>query len=457
MTDFFSSVIWLLVTLGILITFHELGHFLVARRFGVKVLRFSIGFGTPLWSFQDKHGTEIAVAPIPLGGYVKMLDERETPVPPEQEHYSYNSKPPWQKALILFAGPAFNFILAVFAYWLMFVVGKPEVKPALDEPAALMAAAGAQRGDLLTSINGQPIRSWQDVGLTLMTAGLDRQGTQVVVRRGQREIMLDLPLSRLPQQVDEANLLRTIGITPWRPALDNTVGQAPPDMPAARAGVQAGDRIMAVNGQPTPDWRRIVESLEQIYRDSPETPVELSVQRDGRRLTLTIPAAEKDDESGRRVIGIAPQQPAGVDQAFARSLVYTLKLDPISAIPAALHETWRMSKATLEMFGRMLTGQASWKNISGPITIARVASDSADMGLSWFLAFLGLVSLSLAIINLMPVPMLDGGQLLFLGLEKLKGSPLSETFHLRAQTIGILLLLGLMGMAFYNDILRLVS
>jgi regulator of sigma E protease len=457
MSDFLSPILWLLVTLGILVTFHELGHFLAARYFGVKVLRFSIGFGRPFWSFKDRRGTEIAVAPIPLGGYVKMLDEREGPVPDSEKAMSYNSKPAWQKAVILFAGPFFNLMLAVFVYWLMFVVGKPEIVPALGEPTALLAEAGAQSRDRLTAINGEKIRNWQDVSLELLAAGLDKRDTQIVVRRGEKQIALQLPLSKLPEAIKEETLFKAIGLKPWQPRLSNEVAKAPADLPAARAGVRPGDRILTVNGEATPSWQAVVETLARWQQQNPDSPLELRIQRGSRQLTITIPAMVTDASTGRRIIGISPHPPSEADTAFAKSLVYTLKLDPLSAIPAAVAETWRMSKATLGMFDRMLTGKASLKNISGPITIARVASDSAGMGLSWFLAFLALVSLSLAIINLMPVPMLDGGQLLFLGLEKIKGSALSEQFHWRAQTIGLLLLLGLMGVAFYNDILRLVS
>lgn len=458
MADFFGPLLWLLVTLGILVTFHELGHFLAARRFGVKVLRFSIGFGRPFWSFRDKQGTEIAVAPIPLGGYVKMLDERETEVSAAEKHLSYNSKPAWQKAVILFAGPAFNLILAVFVYWLMFVVGKPEVAPALGEPTGLLAEAGAREQDRLLRIGDEPIRSWQDVSLALMAAGLDKQDVSLVVQRGQsQQRQLTLSLSRLPDDIAENKLFEAIGLKPWQPSLDNTVGKAPADMPAAQAGIRPGDRILSVNGQPTENWQSIAQALADAQKQQPDEPLSLRIQRGSRQLTITISAMTTEADSGRRIIGISPEPPTDAEQQFARSLVYTLKLDPVSAIPAAFAETWRMTKATLGMFGRMLTGKASLKNISGPITIAQVANDSAGMGLSWFLAFLALVSLSLAIINLMPVPMLDGGQLLFLGLEKLKGQPLSEQFQLKAQSIGILLLLGLMGVAFYNDILRLVS
>jgi len=458
MPDIFGPILWLLVTLGILVTFHELGHFLAARFFGVKVLRFSIGFGRPFWSFRDKRGTEIAVAPIPLGGYVKMLDERETDVPANEKHLSYNSKPAWQKAVILFAGPLFNLVLAVFMYWLMFVVGKPEVVPTLGQPTALLAAAGAREGDQLLQINNEPIRSWQDASLELMAAGLDKQDVEVEISRGgQQRVTLKLPLSKLPEGLQESELFKAIGLKPWRPRLGNEVGKAPPGLPAHKAGVKPGDRILAVNGQATETWEEIVAALAETQKQHPDKPVELRLKRGSRQLTITIPAMATDGETGRRVIGVSPVPPDESQRQFAKSLVYTLKLDPVSAIPAAFAETWRMTEATFGMFGRMLTGKASLKNISGPITIAKVANDSAGMGVSWFLAFLALVSLSLGIINLMPVPMLDGGQLLFLGLEKLKGSALSEQFHITAQTIGVLILLGLMGVAFYNDILRLVS
>ncbi len=457
MLDFISSVWWMIVTLGILVTFHEYGHFWVARRFNVKVLNFNIGFGKTFWSTKDKHGTTFGIAPIPLGGYVKMLDIRDPDIyiSDEEQHLTYNSKPIWQRALIMIAGPAFNFILAIVVFWMMFVYGKVEIHPTLGTPTKIMLISGTQEKDQIIELNGYPIDTWQDVSLELITNGLDQQDISMTVLRenGEKKELL-LKLSQLPDGIDETEIFDHIGLNSWKVPRANVVDTLAEGKPAQLSGVLKGDKILSVNGEITNDWYDVVSMLNKHI----EGEIKLSILRNNNTLDVTIAAAVEDDnDTSRRIIGIGPPPVDGESLDFYNSLIFNDSFGIIEAIPAAINETWRMVTLSVEMMGKIVTGKASLKNISGPITIAQVANDSATRGVAWFLGFLGLVSLSLGIINLLPIPMLDGGQLLFLLFEKIKGSPLSEEFQLKGQTVGILFLLSFMSIAFYNDILRLVS
>ncbi len=456
MFEFISSIWWMLVTLGVLVTFHEFGHFWVARKFGVHVLKFSVGYGKLFWSKKDKKGTEFGFAPIPLGGYVKMLDTRDPEINISAYEYSqtYNAKPIWQRALIMFAGPAFNFILAVLLFWGMFIYGKDEIKPLIDEPTKLLLQAGAQKQDQIISINGYKVKTWQDVTLELVTKGLDRKDIELTVLRNDNEIKkLKLSLSQLPEDSDETKIFENVGLKAWRIPLSNKVYSLAPGKPAELAGVKKGDRIIAVNGEQTKDWYDVVTQLNKHI----DSEINLSILRNNNTLNVIIAHAVEDESGTRRIIGIEQEPPSEADKEYYRSLIFSNSYGALDALAAAFKETWRMTTVSLNMMGKIVTGKASLKNLSGPITIAQVANDSASRGVAWFLGFLGLVSLSLGIINLMPIPMLDGGQLLFLLFEKIKGSPLSEEFQLKGQTVGIIFLLCFMSIAFYNDILRLVS
>ncbi|MCB1582653.1 MAG: RIP metalloprotease RseP [Marinicella sp.] len=450
-----SSIFWLIVTLGVLVTFHELGHFWVARLFKVKVLRFCVGFGKPIWSRYDKHGTEIAIAPFPLGGYVKLLDIRDCDVQPEQYHQTYNHKSFWQKFLIMFAGPAFNFILAFLLYWMMFVVGKNDIRPTLAEPTQLMQQAGFQEKDQIKAIDGEEIRTWSDVSLHLITAGIDRRDIQVEVETVSAvRINRTLPLSAVPDDVAEEDLLEYIGLKVYQIPVSAVMGELNPEFPAAQAGLKTGDLIEAINNKQVDDWNAVIEEIAQIKKG----PIKLSVIRKEEPMIIVVPDLIQDpDNSNRKVLGISPVQPDQADVDYMRGLFFTLSYGPIESVPQAFKQIGKITSKSLEMMWKLVTGKASLKNLSGPITIAQVANDSAERGFSWYLSFLALVSLSLGIINLLPIPMLDGGQMLFLIFEKVKGSPLSEQFELKAQMIGMFLLISLMSLAFYNDILRSVS
>ncbi len=450
--DVLNSIFWLIITLGVLVTFHELGHFWVARFFGVKVLRFCVGFGKPIWSRFDKKGTEIAVAPIPLGGYVKMLDVRDCDVSDAHPSEVFNNKPVYQRFLIMFAGPAFNFILAFVLYWLMFVVGKQELIPTIGSPEKIMAEAGFESRDQLKKIDDEVIHTWSDVSLSLLTAGIDRKDIEVeVLTTSGTVINRILPLSQIPAYIEESELLDAIGLKPWKMPAPAIMANLDVELPAAKAGLVQGDEITALNGRPIDDWYDLVETVQTLEQGA----VNIEFLRDGQLQQVQIDQLAKDpDNSERLILGVKPQQPSDEDIAFARGLVFNMSYGPFVAINQAWFETNKITGKSLEMMWKLISGRASIKNLSGPITIAQVANDSAQRGFSWYLSFLALVSLSLGLINLMPVPMLDGGQMLFLLFEKIKGSPLSEQFEMKAQMIGMFLLLSLMSVAFYNDILR---
>jgi regulator of sigma E protease len=454
MNEFFGSVWWLLVTLGLLVTFHEFGHFVVARRCGVKVLKFSIGFGKALWSRRDRHGTEFAIAAIPLGGYVKMLDEREGAVDAAELDRAFNRKPVGQRMAIAAAGPAFNLVFTLAAFWLMFVIGKPDYQPVLGPVDHIAASAGLQAGDRITAVGGTPVETWTDASLLVMQAGMDRHDLKLtVVDAGGTERQRTLPLSKLPRDLDEQTLYREIGLAPRQWAVPPVIGTVSPDSAAARAGLQPGDRIIAIGETKIADWRDVPAAIQQ--QASADHPLLLAIERAGQRHELPAtpernPAARDDGKAPAWLLGIAPQP---VEAKYDATLHY----GPLAAVPKALAETWQRSTETLGMLRRMVTGQASLKNLSGVITIAQVANSSAQLGPAWFLNFLAIISLSLAILNLLPIPILDGGHLLYYLIELLKGSPVSERAQIAGQYVGLTLLMALMGLAFYNDILRIAS
>lgn len=445
MTEFFGSVWWLIVSLGILVTFHEFGHYWVARRCGVRVLRFSVGFGKPLWKRIGRDGTEYAIAWIPLGGYVKMLDEREVEVAPSERHESFNAKSVWQRIAIVAAGPIANLLLCIALLWLMFVVGKPDFQPDIGRAEGIAAEAGFQAGDRLLEVNGRATRTWSEAGIALATAVIDREPTAVRVRTadGDERVRM-LPLDRPGLVLSEERPFTDLGLRPAWPAV---VGEVSPGSAAEAAGLRAGDRIVSLDGRPVHTYDQVSPLLQELA--GPDRPLALGIERDGRRQGLEVrpQRAERDGQ---------PVWQLGVLAAPLEQDAL-LRFGPLAAVPAALAETRQMTSDVLGMLWRMVSGQASLKNISGPITIARVANGSAGLGPAWFFNFLAILSLSLCIMNLLPIPVLDGGHLLYYLIELVKGSPVGERGLVAGQYIGLALLAGLMGLAFYNDILRLGS
>ena len=446
MTPFFGSVFWLLVTLGVLVTFHEFGHYWVARRCGVKVLRFSVGFGNAIWKRIGRDGTEYQIAAIPLGGYVKMLDAREGEVDPALRDQEFTGKSVWKRIAIVAAGPGFNLIFTIAAFWLMFMLGRPDAVPVVTAaPQSIAAKAGILPGDRILSIDGQAVTTWTDSMDVMVNALLGRAPLPLTVRGSDgRSRQLVLPLEQLPagQSVDKYLDMLGLDLMP-PPAIAATVM---PGKPAALAGMLSGDRILSVNDHPVSNYLVFQKLVPAEAARSPH--LKLAIERHGKQMALAVDARKESLEGQpvKWVIGVGPPDNEEATQRYGA----------VQAFGASLHATWRNTAQTFNLIEKMITGQASTNNLSGVIGIAQVANQSASMGLPWFLQFLALVSLSLAILNLLPIPLLDGGHLLYYLVELVKGSPVSEQVMIVGQYIGLALLFTLMGLAFYNDIHRML-
>ena len=448
MNEFFGSVWWLIVTLGLLVTFHEFGHFIVARLCGVKVLRFSVGFGKPLWMRRDRRGTEFAVAAIPLGGYVKMLDEREGEVAAEELDQAHNRKPVGQRMAIAAAGPAFNLIFTVFAFWLMFVVGKPDYLPIVGTPTGIAAEAGMLAGDRITSIDGAAVDSWSDALQKLGEDAVGRFDAVVGVTTADGAMATrTLAFSDMPGSVGEDQLFDAIGLRLQPRDREPVIGRVGDGMPAKAAGLEVGDRILRINGRDIASFADIETIVPEEAAKDPELSLVIRRGNEQRDIRLTATETPGADGKKRYVIGIGSTDAHDALQQYG----------PLAAIPQAFAKTWDVTKSSLGMLKMLVVGRASLENLSGPITIARFANGSAQLGLPWFLNFLAIISLSLAIINLLPIPILDGGHLLYYLIELVKGSPVSERTQIFGQYAGLMMLVALMGLAFYNDILRLFT
>ena len=442
-----------LVAIALLITIHEAGHFWVARRLGVRVLRFSIGFGSPLWQRIGRDGTEYRIAAIPLGGYVKMLDEREAPVPEAERHRAFNRQSLKVRSAIVLAGPLANFLFAVVAYWLILVIGVTGARPLVGEitPGSPADNAGLRHGDLIVAVDGRDTPTWQQAGLSLVDSALGSRSARLQLEDEQgAQRLAELDMSAVGRLEDPGSLLADLGFEPLQPRLPAVLAESLPEGPAREAGLLPGDRIMALDGETVDDWGQLVERV----RARPGQEVQLEIERDGTRQDLALRLAVREDQTGEYgFLGASPVIPEGLFEQF----YVTHRVDWLAAIPGGVQRTVEMSGLTLRMLWRMVLGDVSLKNISGPINIAHFAGQTASIGLVPFLAFLAIVSISLGIINLLPVPILDGGHLLYFLVEAIKGSPVSERVELVGQQIGILMLIGLMTLAFYNDLARLLG
>jgi len=440
----------MIVSLGVLVTFHEFGHYWVARRCGVKVLRFSVGFGKPLWSRRNRNGTEFAIAAIPLGGYVKMLDEREVEVPAGERAVAFNNKSVWQRIAIVAAGPAANLILCIALLWAMFVIGRQDYSATIGRTTGMAAQAGFVAGDRILAVEDRSVATWAEASMAITTAAMDRQDAHVRVRDNlDNERTRVLPLSQLPAGFDERQVPMQAGFI-WQFWLQPARVDSVSADSAAADLLQPGDLILAVDGQRVDSADQVTPLIQQLGQRGGPGMVE--VERNGERLALELTPQAGQGPDGK------PRWMIGVGFATNQTPAYDARQQygVLAALPAAVRETGKLASDSLGMMRRMLTGTASLKNVSGPITIARVANASAERGVDWFLYFLALLSLSLCIINLLPIPVLDGGHLLYYLIELVKGSPLSERAMAAGQYIGLALLAGLMGLAFYNDILSLV-
>jgi len=468
--DVLQSVLSLVLTLGILVTIHEYGHFWVARRCGVKVLRFSVGFGKPIFSWSDKTGTEFVIASIPLGGYVKMLDEREAPVEDHLKPFAFNRKKVSQRIAIVAAGPIANFIFAIFAYWLMFLSGFNVLIPNIGsvESDSIAAKAGLNAGFEITAVDDRETLGWRSVSMALInrigdTGVIDIEAVPSVLSNSklasnaasaQSSQRYALSVDQWLIDSEPSRLLIDLGIQPLRPVIPAIMGEVQKDSPAEQGGLQSGDHVARVDGEPIDSWHDFVK----IVQESPEKALRVNVIREHENhqkveVNLVLKPALEQDESGRSygLLGVRAK-PFKYPEEMIRKVSY----GPVKSLTSALSQTWADTKMSLNAIKKMLQGLISLENLSGPITIAQVASDSIGSGVEEFLRFLALLSISLGILNLLPIPVLDGGHLLYYSLEGLRGKPLSDKWQELGLKIGISFILVLMSVAFYNDVMRLL-
>ncbi|OOE87715.1 RIP metalloprotease RseP [Salinivibrio siamensis] len=451
MSGFLWNATAFIVALGILVAIHEFGHFWVARRCGVKVERFSIGFGRALWRKLGKDGTEYVIAAIPLGGYVKMLDERIEAVPDADKPRAFNNQPLWQRSAIVAAGPIANFVFAVFAYWLVMMIGVPAVKPVIGEiaPNSIAAEAGIEPGMELTQVSGVETADWQAVNFALIGHIGDESMTLTAKPSPTSSYGRDYQLDLRQWQFDPEHQspLTTLGITPYRPAITLSIAQVVEGSAAEQAGLKQGDKIIAVADTELSSWQRLVE----VIKASPDQTLSLTILRQGQRQSVVLtPDARRSHGEVTGYAGIAPQM-----DEWPESYRFTQQYGPFAAIPEAVGKTGQVISMTVNMIKKLITGDVGVNNLSGPISIAKGAGMTAEIGLISFLGFMALISVNLGIINLLPLPVLDGGHLLFFGIEAVTRRPVSERVQDFGYRIGAAVLMMVMAVALFNDFARL--
>ncbi len=456
MLDFLWNLGSFIVALGLLITAHEYGHFYVARRCGVKVERFSIGFGKAIWRKVGQDGTEYVIAMIPLGGYVKMLDERVEDVPDELKDQAFNRKTVWQRIAIVAAGPIANFIFAIIALYFMYLIGVPSLKPVITSTTPGTAAAQIQVNEPMqvTAISGQPVRNWEEVNLALVGhIGDDSLTVSLAPLNGlqgldttARTYTLDTREWRFDPEKESP--ITALGLGVYRPAIEPQIALISEGSAAAKSELKVGDTLVAINGQNYTDWQAFVD----IIQHSANVPVELTVRRNGEQFAISVTPASVKNSDGKEVgvLGVSPAQ-----AQWPENMRLQLEYGPIASFAIAADKTWQLVAVSFKMIGKLFTGDVSVKNLSGPISIAQGAGNSANYGLVYFLGFLALISVNLGIINLLPLPVLDGGHLLYYFVEVITGKPVSEKVQEIGFRFGAALLLMLMSIALFNDFARL--
>ena len=455
MTTALVYVVSFLVTIGVLVVIHELGHYAVARACGVKILRFSVGFGRSLWSRRvGPDATEWTLSAIPLGGYVKMADEREGDVAPEDRPRAFNRQSIAKRILIVLAGPFANFLLAILLYWALFMVGLPGIKPVIAEPPASTpaAAAGLANGDVIVAIGGEPTPTWSDVRFAILGEAVKHGSVAIEVETaGGTRSERSLDLASVTKDDLDRDFLAKLGLNGYRPNAPAVLGKVMPGSAAEAAHLQLGDRVVAIDGRPTATWFDFTAAVSS----SGGREILLEVEREGHRFEVkAIPQAV--GEGAKRVPRLGVEAGEPLKREYER-MATTVRYGPIEAMPHAVRKVVDLSAFSLKMLGRMVVGDVSWKNLSGPITIADYAGQSAQLGWITYLGFLALVSVSLGVLNLLPIPLLDGGHLVYYFAEIVKGSPVSEKTMEIGQRLGLAVLLGLTFFAFYNDINRLFT
>ncbi|MCF7354313.1 sigma E protease regulator RseP [Vibrio sp. CK2-1] len=451
-----TGILWnlasFIVALGILVAVHEFGHFWVARRCGVKVEKFSIGFGKSLWSRKGKDGVEYSISMIPLGGFVKMLDSRVDEVAEQDKHLAFDHKSLWRRSAIVAAGPAFNFFFAIFAYWLVFMIGVPAVKPVIGDvtPNSIISQAGIESGMELKEISGIQTSDWDSVNMALISHIGDDQIVMKVASADElgveRTVTLNTQDWKFDPEVDSA--MGTLGFQPYRPEIISTISSITEGSAAEKSGLQVGDKLIAINGEAVTTWQQFVDTVVA----NPEQEVSLKVNRNGQDLTLSLFPASKTLKNGDTIgfAGVAPSM-----GEWPESYRFEQKFGVLASIPKAVEKTGQIIDLTLTMLKKLITGDVGIKNLSGPISIAKGAGATADYGLVYFLGFLALISVNLGIINLVPLPVLDGGHLLFFAIEAVIRRPVPEKVQEVGYRIGSAAIFSLMLIAIFNDFARL--
>ncbi|MCR9628048.1 sigma E protease regulator RseP [Vibrio diabolicus] len=452
MTGILWNLISFIVALGILVAVHEFGHFWVARRCGVKVEKFSIGFGKSIWSKVGKDGTEYSISMIPLGGYVKMVDSRVDEVPEHEKHLAFDKKALWKRTSIVAAGPIFNFLFAIFAYWLVFLIGIPAVKPVIGEvtPNSIVAEAGIESGMELKSISGIKTPDWESVNMGLISHIGDDLMTVTLTSANEvgSEVTKTLDLREWEFDPETQSAMQSLGFAPYTPEVYRVIEQVSQGGAAEKAGVLPGDEIVAIGEQRITEWKQVVEAV----RSNPDTPIELTVLRQGYEQTLTLTPGSRE-LANKEVVGFAGIAPKVAE--WPESYRFDLQFGVFESVGKAVDKTGQVIGLTISMLKKLIVGDVGLNNLSGPISIAKGAGATADYGLVYFLGFLALISVNLGIINLVPLPMLDGGHLLFFAIEAVIRRPVPERVQEMGFRIGGAIIFSLMALALFNDFTRL--